>query len=127
MYILLDVYKRQLTLSMKAQYHEYEFTGHEATLFVLKRYVKLVLSFTLPFLFCMGVTYLTHTSRYSDGFPINLINAGMDFLGLGHLFGTVSYTHLLAMEVRKVLDVNKQERHIRGGLATKEKYLHMVR
>ena len=33
----------------------------------------------------------------------------------------------LAMEVRKVLDVNKQERHIRGGLATKEKYLHMVR
>ena len=31
----------------------------------------------------------------------------------------------LAYEVRKVLDVNKQERHIRGGLATKEKYLHM--
>lgn len=32
----------------------------------------------------------------------------------------------LASEVRKVLDVNKQERHIRGGLATKEKYLHAV-
>lgn len=31
----------------------------------------------------------------------------------------------LAAEVRKVLDVNKSERHIRGGLATKEKYLHM--
>lgn len=30
----------------------------------------------------------------------------------------------LAAEVRKVLDVNKAERHIRGGLATKEKYLH---
>lgn len=30
----------------------------------------------------------------------------------------------LASEARKVLDVNKQERHIRGGLATKEKYLH---
>jgi len=30
----------------------------------------------------------------------------------------------LANEVRQVLDVNKQERHIRGGLATKEKYLH---
>ncbi len=30
----------------------------------------------------------------------------------------------LAGEVRRVLDVNKQERHIRGGLATKEKYLH---
>lgn len=31
----------------------------------------------------------------------------------------------LAMEVRKILDVNKSERHIRGGLATREKYLHM--
>jgi len=30
----------------------------------------------------------------------------------------------LAEEARKVLDVNKQERHLRGGLATKEKYLH---
>lgn len=30
----------------------------------------------------------------------------------------------LAKEVRKILDVNKAERHIRGGLATKEKYLH---
>ena len=30
----------------------------------------------------------------------------------------------LAREVRKVLDVNKSERHIRGGLATREKYLH---
>ena len=30
----------------------------------------------------------------------------------------------LAQEARKVLDINKQERHIRGGLATKEKYLH---
>ena len=29
----------------------------------------------------------------------------------------------LANEVRKVLDVNKAERHIRGGLATKEKYM----
>ncbi len=30
----------------------------------------------------------------------------------------------LAKEARKVLDVNKQERHIRGGMATKEKSLH---
>ena len=28
----------------------------------------------------------------------------------------------LAGEARKVLDVNKSERHIRGGMATKEKY-----
>jgi len=30
----------------------------------------------------------------------------------------------LAHEARKILDVNKQERHIRGGLATRKKYLH---
>lgn len=29
----------------------------------------------------------------------------------------------LYCEVRKVLETNKAERHIRGGLATKEKYL----
>ena len=31
----------------------------------------------------------------------------------------------LAGEARKILNVNKEERHIRGGLATREKYLHM--
>ena len=31
----------------------------------------------------------------------------------------------LAAEARKILDLNKSERHIRGGLATREKYLHM--
>ena len=31
--------------------------------------------------------------------------------------------HHLAGEVREVLEINKQERHIRGGQATKEKYL----
>lgn len=30
----------------------------------------------------------------------------------------------LAGEVREVLNINKQERHIRGGLATREKYRH---
>lgn len=29
----------------------------------------------------------------------------------------------LAREARKILDMNKSERHIRGGLATREKYL----
>ena len=28
----------------------------------------------------------------------------------------------LFVQVRRVLDVNKEERHIRGGLATREKY-----
>ena len=30
----------------------------------------------------------------------------------------------LAAQARKVIDVNKSERHIRGGLAIKEKYAH---
>ncbi len=30
----------------------------------------------------------------------------------------------LARSVRQVLEVNKAERHIRGGMATREKYLH---
>lgn len=32
----------------------------------------------------------------------------------------------LAFEVRKVLDENKAERHIRGGMATKRKYSHNI-
>lgn len=30
----------------------------------------------------------------------------------------------LAARARVVLDINKSERHIRGGMATKEKYMH---
>ncbi|MBQ8591056.1 MAG: sporulation transcriptional regulator SpoIIID [Firmicutes bacterium] len=33
----------------------------------------------------------------------------------------------LAHEVKQVLDGNKAERHIRGGLATREKYLHSTK
>nr|WP_073279900.1 sporulation transcriptional regulator SpoIIID [Anaerocolumna jejuensis] len=33
----------------------------------------------------------------------------------------------LANRARVVLDLNKSERHIRGGLATKEKYLHKTK
>lgn len=32
----------------------------------------------------------------------------------------------LAVSARKVLDQNKSERHIRGGMATREKYLHIA-
>lgn len=30
--------------------------------------------------------------------------------------------HPLYVQVRKILDINKKERHIRGGMATKRKY-----
>ncbi len=32
----------------------------------------------------------------------------------------------LAARARVILDINKSERHIRGGLATKEKYQHRL-
>lgn len=33
----------------------------------------------------------------------------------------------LENEVRQVLNLNKAERHIRGGMATREKYLHHLK
>ncbi len=33
------------------------------------------------------------------------------------------YNHGLYLQVREILDRNKQERHIRGGMATRKKYL----
>ena len=35
--------------------------------------------------------------------------------------------HHLADEVRDILDINKSERHIRGGVATRQKYLLLHR
>ena len=32
--------------------------------------------------------------------------------------------HSLAVQARQILDTNKSERHIRGGLATRQKYMH---
>ena len=37
----------------------------------------------------------------------------------------LTFNPALANEARKVLDLNKSERHIRGGNATREKYLHL--
>ncbi len=34
----------------------------------------------------------------------------------------IQYDRILYEQVRKVLDVNKQQRHIRGGMATRKKY-----
>ena len=100
MFAFLSVYG--LTLSMKAKYPEYDFDGHAATLFVLKRYVKLVLTFLVPFVFCVGVTFVTDTSRYPKGMFANIISIIMDFFGLGHLFGTrmlVSTWWFLSLEI----------------------------
>lgn len=36
----------------------------------------------------------------------------------------VKINPMLAARIRVVLDINKAERHIRGGMATREKYLN---
>lgn len=33
----------------------------------------------------------------------------------------------LALKAKKVLEINKSQRHIRGGMATREKYMNMVK
>ena len=35
----------------------------------------------------------------------------------------VQINHSLAAQARQILDTNKSERHIRGGLATRQKYI----
>lgn len=35
-----------------------------------------------------------------------------------------SVNQTLYLQVKEILEINKQERHIRGGLATKQKYAH---
>ena len=35
---------------------------------------------------------------------------------------TVRIDPVLSKEVREILDINKTQRHIRGGIATREKY-----
>ena len=66
-----------------------------------------------------------------------MVQNGATVRETAHFFGTSKSTvHKLVTgrlrqadpalyaQVRLVLDTNKAERHIRGGLATKEKYLH---
>ena len=36
------------------------------------------------------------------------------------------FNRALYLQVKEVLDVNKAQRHIRGGMATREKYQHRV-
>ena len=38
----------------------------------------------------------------------------------------ISINPFLAAQARVVLDLNKSERHIRGGMATREKYQHRL-
>lgn len=78
MFAFLSAYG--LTLSIKSSWPDYQFSGHDAAMFVLKRYVKLFFMFMLPFFFCAGVTFVTGTFRYRNGFWENVAGIIMDFL-----------------------------------------------
>ena len=100
LFAFLSVYG--LTRSVKKKYQSYEFSGREGTMFVLERYLHLVLFFTIPFFFCMGVTFLTDTSSYAKGLVSTLVSIVMDFFCVGHLFGTqvlISTWWYLSLEV----------------------------
>ena len=100
LFAFLSVYG--LTRSVKKKYQSYEFSGREGTMFVLERYLHLVLFFTIPFFFCMGVTFLTDTSSYAKGLVSSLVSIVMDFFCVGHLFGTqvlISTWWYLSLEV----------------------------
>ena len=85
-FAFLSVYG--LTLSMKKQYKDLEFSGKEATLFVVKRYLHLVFMFLIPYFLCFGVTYGLGYHRYNNSLWENVISAFADILCVGRLFGT---------------------------------------
>ena len=57
---------------------------------------------------------------YPDYYAGSYVNSACELV-----IGVVGDTSVYRDEIRKILNLNKSERHIRGGLATKEKYRHM--
>ena len=85
-FAFLSVYG--LTLSLKKQYKNLEFSGKDATIFVVKRYLHLVFMFLIPYFLCFGVTYGLGYHRYNNSFWENVISVIADILCVGRLFGT---------------------------------------
>ena len=89
----------------------------------------------------MGVVYIMKGSSIEERAIMlaqYIIDTGDTVRGAAKKFGVSKSTvhkdvserlvHInfaLALEVRKILDENKAERHIRGGMATKLKYSNM--
>ena len=86
MFAFLSVYG--LTLSMKNQYKELEFTGKQAVQFSVKRYLHLVFTFLIPYFFCFAVTYGLGYHRYRNGLWANITSMAADMLCVGRIFGT---------------------------------------
>lgn len=86
MFEFLSVYG--MTLSIKKQYPELSFTGKEAFINIVKRYMNLVFKFLIPFWVCFAVTYGMGVHRYRSGFWKNILSMILDILCVGNIFGT---------------------------------------
>lgn len=86
MFIFLTAYG--LTLSLKKQFKDYEFTNQQATLFAIKRYLGLFFMFLLPFVFCQILTKVLGISRYGEGRLEKLGGFVLDLFGVSNIFGT---------------------------------------
>lgn len=84
LFVFLSVYG--MTLSVKKQYMNFEFTPHEGMVFTVKRYVHLVFTFLLPYIFCAGVTSYLGMSRYRGGTYEKMIARLADILCVGNIF-----------------------------------------
>lgn len=85
-FLFLSVYG--LTLSMKRQYKDYEMDSHESILYIIRRYLKLLSLFFIPFLACEIVTKAMGLSRYGEDRVGQVGNFIMDMFGVGDIFGT---------------------------------------
>ena len=53
---------------------------------------------------------------------VYIIETGATVRATAQHFGISKYNPVLFSQVRKILELNKAQRHIRGGLATRRKY-----
>lgn len=84
-FTFLSVYG--LTLSMKKRFPNFNFTGKEATLYVIRRYLVILSIFFIPFLFCEIVSViLGHTQRYGTNIMEQIGNFLLDMLCLSDIF-----------------------------------------
>lgn len=88
-FLFLSVYG--MTLSAKKKYPDYVMTARQSSEFICVRYIKLMSSFWVPFLFCeVGSLFLNPSSFSAYGSEVSRVIANMavEVLGFSEFFGT---------------------------------------
>ncbi len=88
-FLFLSVYG--MTISAKKKYPEYRMEARQCTEFICDRYIKLMSSFWVPFLFCEVVSLFLNPSSFSAyGSTVGKVAASMavEALGFSEFFGT---------------------------------------